>query len=137
MGSDAPARPSPRAMFGSLRVKLAVGTLALLILGTFLAAWYARDRFANRYDQQVQGELQSIGRTLALDLSAADLEEPDALQARLARVRLANPELLSVKVFRRVGTSWIPIAASRDPGVPDVTMAERRRARGVALTGYG
>jgi diguanylate cyclase (GGDEF)-like protein len=124
-------------MFASLRVKLAVGTLALLILGTFLAAWYARDRFANRYDQQVRAQLQSIGRTLALDLSAADLTEPTTLQARLARVRLANPDLLSVKVFRRVGASWIPIAASTDARVPGGTMVERRRARHIALTGYG
>src|SRR3954452_1666962 len=129
MGSDGPARPSPRAMFASLRVKLAVGTLALLLLGTFLAAWYVRDRFANRYDQQVHAQLQSIGRTLALDLGPADLAKPEPLQARLGRVRRANPELLSVKVFRHVGANWIPIAASSDPSVPGGRMDERRRAR--------
>ena len=127
MGMEAPARPSPRALFGSLRVKLAVGTLVLLLLGTFTAAWYMRDRFANRYDKQVHAQLQSIGNTLALDLSSADLEQPDALTARLGRVRLANPELITVGVSRHVGASWIPIAASRLR--PSTTMSRRRRTR--------
>jgi diguanylate cyclase (GGDEF)-like protein len=124
-------------MFGSLRVKLAVGTLALLIAGTFGAAWYARARLAERYEQTVHSELKSIGRTLALDLDRNDLLEPTKLRARLARVRLANPQLLSVGVFRHVGASWIPIAVSQDPGAAGGTMAQRRRARHIALTGYG
>jgi diguanylate cyclase (GGDEF)-like protein len=124
-------------MFGSLRVKLAVGTLALLIVGTFAAAWYMRERFANRYDQQVHAQLQSIGRTLALDLEHDDLARPDSLTTRLDRLRRANPDLLSVSVFRHVGTSWIPIASSSDPQARDETMGQRRHARHVALTGYG
>src|SRR4051794_4291277 len=103
MGSRAPARLSPRAMFGSLRVKLAVGTLALLVLGTFGAAWYARDRLADRYDELNRAQLQSVGRTLALDLDPVDLARPESLGARLRQVRLANPELLSVSVYRREG----------------------------------
>ena len=133
MGMEAPARPSPRATFGSLRVRLAVGTLVLLLLGTFAAAWYMRDRFAKRYDQQVHAQLQSIGKTLALDLSSADLGRPDSLEATLDRVRKGTPELIAVRVYRHVGASWIPIAASKDP-VPD---GGRQRDRHVALTGYG
>ena len=124
-------------MFGSLRVKLAVGTLALLILGTFAAAWYIRDRFADRYDRQVHAQLLSIGRTLALDLNHDDLGRPESLAARLDRVRRANPDLLSASVFRHVGSSWIPIASSSDPQVAAGTMAQRRRARQIGLTGYG
>ena len=60
-------------MFGSLRVKLAVATLVLLALGAFGAAWYVRDRLARPYEQSLQAQLESAGRTLALHGDARSL----------------------------------------------------------------
>jgi EAL domain-containing protein (putative c-di-GMP-specific phosphodiesterase class I)/HAMP domain-containing protein len=124
-------------MFSSLRVKLAVGTLALLVLGTFAAAWYARDRLAERYDQLSSAQLESVGRTLALDLDPVDLARPAVLRERLRRVRLANPELLSLSVYRLEGSRRTLVASSHPAGTSAATLAERRRPRAVALTGYG
>src|SRR5215208_7000525 len=103
MGPEPLARPSPRAMFGSLRVKLAVTTLVLLALGAFGAAWYVRSRLVTPYEQAVQIQLQSVGRTLALELDERRLRHPAALQQRLERVRRATPDLLSVSVYARDG----------------------------------
>src|SRR5919112_6502190 len=137
MGPERLARPSPRAMFGSLRVKLAVTTLVLLALGAFGTAWYVRSRLATPYEQSVQAQLQSVGRTLAIDLDERQLRRPQVLQARLDRVRRANPDLLSVRVYRRSGIGRTLVAASTAPGTADSTMAQRRQARRTALSGYG
>src|SRR5687768_13595087 len=137
MGPESLARPSPRAMFGSLRVKLAVATLVLLALGAFGAAWYVRERLARPYEQSLQAQLESVGRTLALDLDEAQLRQPRQLTLRLDRLREANPDLISVSVYRRDGTSRTLVASAHAPGAGTATMAQRRRARGTALSGYG
>src|SRR5215208_357032 len=137
MGPEPLARPSPRAMFGSLRVKLAVTTLVLLALGAFGTAWYVRSRLATPYEQSVQTQLESVGRTLALDLNQRQLQRPAELQARLNRVRRANPDLLSVHVYRRDGTGRSLVSASIASRTADSTMTERRQARRTALSGYG
>ena len=124
-------------MFGSLRVKLAVTTLVLLAVGAFGAAWYLRSRLATPYEQSVQAQLQSVGRTLALDLNERQLRRPRELQLRLERIRQANPDLLSVSVYRREGTRRTLVAASHAPGAANATLAERRRVRRTALSGYG
>src|SRR4051794_24013657 len=134
MGAEPLARPSPRAMFGSLRVKLAVTTLVLLALGAFGAAWYVRSRLATPYEASVQAQLQSVGRTLALDLNGRELRDPVALQQRLERVRKANPDLVSVSVYSRDG---LLVAAAHPHVAAAATMAQRRRARKTALSGYG
>src|SRR4051812_34894950 len=134
MGAEPLARPSPRAMFGSLRVKLAVTTLVLLAGGAFGAAWYVRSRLATPYEESVQAQLQSVGRTLALDLNGRQLRHPVALQRRLERVRRANPDLLAVSVYGRDG---VLVAAARPHAAAAATMAERRQARKTALSGYG
>src|SRR3954447_15726714 len=99
MGAEPLARPSPRAMFGSLRVKLAVTTLVLLAVGAFGAAWHVRSRLATPYEESVQDQLQSVGRTLAPAPDERQLRHPGALQQRLERVRRANPDLLAVSVY--------------------------------------
>jgi diguanylate cyclase (GGDEF)-like protein len=124
-------------MFGSLRVKLAVTTLVLLAVGALGAAWYVRSRLATPYEESVQTQLQSVGRTLALELDERQLRRPAQLQQRLASIRQANPDLLSVRVYRREGTRRTLVAASRAPGTADATMAQRRQARRTALSGYG
>src|SRR5215217_6820185 len=131
MGPEPLARPSPRAMFGSLRVKLAITTLVLLALGAFGAAWYVRSRLAEPYEASVQAQLQSVGRTLALDLDADQLGHPIALRQRLARVRKANSDLLSVSVYRRDGEL---VAAARPHAAAAATMVQHRRARQTALS---
>ena len=124
-------------MFGSLRVKLALTTLVLLALGAFGTAWYVRGRLATPYEESVQAQLESVGRTLALDLNERQLQRPAELQARLNRVRRANPDLLSVHVYRRDGTGRTLVAASIASRTADSTMTERRQARRTALSGYG
>ncbi|MEA2418204.1 MAG: hypothetical protein QOE60_410, partial [Thermoleophilaceae bacterium] len=62
---------------------------------------------------------------------------PKELQQRLERLQRANPDLLSVTVYRRMSTGSTPVAAARAPGVASGTMAERSQARRTALSGYG
>lgn len=121
-------------MFGSLRVKLALTTLVLLALGALGAAWYVRSRLAAPYEASVQAQLQSVGRTLALDLDGRQLRHPVALQQRLEHVRRANPDLLSVSVYGRDGAL---VAAAHPQAAAAGTLAERRQARKTALSGYG
>ena len=121
-------------MFGSLRVKLALTTLVLLALGAFAAAWYVRSRLATPYEESVQAQLQSVGRTLALDLDGRQLRHPFVLQQRLERVRKANPDLLSVSVYGRDG---VLVAAAHPQAAAAATLAQRRQARKTALSGYG
>jgi len=124
-------------MFGSLRVKLAVGTLVLLVAAALVAIWYVNDRLSRPYSQTVDAQLQSIGRTLAVDLQPADLERPAHLHERLVRLRRANPDLLSVAVFRRDGGRHELVARSAARAVEEGSLTERRNARRIALTGYG
>ena len=122
-------------MFGSLRVKLAVATLVLLALGAFGAAWYVRTRLARPYEESLQAQLESVGRTLALDLDEAQLRQPRQLELRLERLRHANPNLIAVSVYRRDGTRRTLVASAHAPGVGTTTMAQRRHARGALLVG--
>jgi diguanylate cyclase (GGDEF)-like protein len=124
-------------MFGSLRVKLAVATLVLVALGAFGAAWYVRDRLARPYEQSLRAQLEGVGRTLALDLDEAQLRNPRRLKPRLERLRRADPDLISVSVYRREGASRALVATARAPGASTATMAQRRQARRTALSGYG
>jgi diguanylate cyclase (GGDEF)-like protein len=121
-------------MFGSLRVKLAVGALFLLLAGTLAATWYIHNRLSRPYEQTVDAELRGIGRTLATDLEASDLDHPALLRERLVRLRRAHPELMSVEIYRRIAgrhelvARSAQIAPGRGPGSD---------ARRIAITGYG
>src|SRR5918997_1156151 len=135
MGPEGSTRPARGAMFGSLRVKLALATLALLTLGAFGAAWYMRGLLTDPYERSVQAELQGVARTLALDLDRFDLDQPRELEDRLERLRRSTPGLLSVSVYRRDGRESMLVAAASAPGVG--AKPPNREARRLALSGYG
>ena len=73
----------------------------------------------------MHAQLQSVGRTLALDLDERQLRRPSQLQQRLERVRQANPDLL-------VGERLPPRRERAGPGRPRRSPRQRGRHAGPA-----
>ena len=131
------AHPTLRAVFGSLRVKLAAATLAMLAAGALAGTLYVRDRLAEPYDETVQAGLESVGRTLATELDATQLERRSELHRRLIAVRKANPRLLALSVYRHEDGRRVLVASVLASSAPARPLSERGAARPGALGGYG
>lgn len=115
-----PPAPNLRALLGSLRLR--VGVIVVLCVGSFAAAVIVRSGMELESAYADQGRLQALAlaRGFSTEVSSGDLRHPAELRARLERLREANPGLRAIAVHSRSG-----LVASAGPSSTDPAPAVR------------
>lgn len=86
---------------GSLRLRIGVALLAGVSAFATFVIWYSTQTLAATYAEAGRSDTLAIARTFSADVSSNLLDDRQALQARLERLRELNPHVVEVSLYRR------------------------------------
>jgi diguanylate cyclase (GGDEF)-like protein len=104
------ARPAFSRLFGSLRVRIAMITVALVVLGAGMSPLLALRVLRESRDTSGRHQAEVLVRLLEIDGAAAHLDDRAALGWRLGEMRRAESRLAAVQILR--GTTAIAQAGA-------------------------
>jgi diguanylate cyclase (GGDEF)-like protein len=94
------ARPTLGRLFGSLRVRIAMITVALVALGAALSPVLAQSVLKESRDTSGRHSADVLARLLEVTGATADLDDRAALEWRLGQLRRAEQRLRAVAIVR-------------------------------------